>query len=350
VSTLSVRPLAARDLPALRHVRQHSERLDVPFGSLATLPEIAGQVLSALPLDIRRERVYVALVDDQLSALAMMRQQTHRYRWDVVLLSAGGSRVDERGPGDDCVEVWAALLEFAIKEAGASGAKRLFATAMIDTPAYESLNRAGFDPYSRFTVVAGFLPASPIALPDGLRGQDPSDVWSIHQLYHHVTPDGVQFAEALTSSAWDIETRSLVERIGARRPQTLAYVLESDHGIEAYCRIERIAEAPVMTLMRSEECRTSALQLVAATASVGGLHPNRLLRVVIPAYTSEYIREFENEGFYVECERVAMIRHTTSRVAVRARPVPVLVEAGERVPKGVPTYYRVQRNVPLDGQ
>ncbi len=47
-------------------------------------------------------------------------------------------------------------------------------------------------------ILAGTRPGGPIALPEGMREQEDSDVWSIHQLYHHVTPRAVQFAEALT--------------------------------------------------------------------------------------------------------------------------------------------------------
>jgi hypothetical protein len=344
VATLAVRPMSPRDLPALRHVREHCERLDVPFGFQGVLPELANQVVASLPVDVWRDRIYVASVNNEPCAMAMLRQQEHRYRWDVVLLAAESRRAmrDDQG----LVDLWTALLEFGIKEAGSAGAKRLFATAPLDTPAYESLRRAGFEAYSRFTVVAGFLPAAPVAIPAGLRRQDHSDVWSIHQLYHHVTPDTVQFAEALTSSVWEIDDPPLLERIGVRRPQTVAYVLEAGHGIEAYCRIERVQTAPVMSLLRERECQTSAFQFVAAAASVAGLPANALLRVVIPAYSGELVAQFEDEGFYVECERVAMIRHTTSRVPARVRAVPVLVESGERVPQGVPTYYRSVRAAP----
>jgi hypothetical protein len=344
VATLAVRPLSPRDLPTLRHVRQYHERLDVPFGSESVLPEAAYHVLAALPISMHGDRVYVASIDGEVCASVMLRPQEYQYRWDVVSLAAGSPRLEAND--DVCVELWTALLEFAIREAGETGAKRLFATAKEDCAAYDSLIACVFDPYTRFDVLAGFLPASPMPLPAGMREQEPSDVWSIHQLYHHVTPHAVQFAEALTSTEWELEELSLLQRYAGRHPRAVAYVLETTHGIEAYCRFVRLGDAPVVTILVHRDSSVSVFQFVAAAASAAGLGRDVMLRVVVPAYASELAREFEEQGFFTESERVALVRHTTSRVAARARVSPVAVEGVERVPRGVPTYYRSSRTLP----
>ena len=48
-------------------------------------------------------------------------------------------------------------------------------------------------------------------------------------------------------------------------------------------------------------------------------------------------------GFELEHERTAMVRHTTAPAVVHARLAPIPVEAGERVPRGIPTYVRNAR-------
>jgi hypothetical protein len=336
-----LRPLSPRDLPALRHVRHRGERLNLPAPSDPLLPEIAQEALALLPAV--RERAFVALVDGELCALVVLRPHERLYRWDVVRVAAGSPRLD--ATDDVCQELWAALLEFAIRRAGETGARRLLAAADEFGPAYVSLRSTGFEPYMRFVVVSGTQPDEPFELPAGMRPQHPSDVWSVHQLYHQLTPKAVQFAEALTSSSWELPRRSLAGRLQRGESDAGAYVLETIHGIEGYCRIDGRRDIALVQLMLARACHEQAVRLVLAAAIDRGLGHSARIRVVIPAWAGELVGRFEAAGFVVECERVAMVRHTTVPARVQLRVAPLPAEVGERVPRGVPTYLRGVRGV-----
>jgi hypothetical protein len=66
--------------------------------------------------------------------------------------------------------------------------------------------------------------------------------------------------------------------------------------------------------------------------------------LIIPAYAQDRIARFERAGFEILDERLAMVRHTTVPAVVHTglAPIPV-VEAAERVPRGVPTYLAERR-------
>lgn len=336
MATLAVRPLSPRDLPALRHVHQRSVRLDFPRSDDSLLPEVAREALSVLPA--ARERAFVALVDGELCALAVLRPDERQFRWDVVRLAAGSPRLD--ASDDVCQELWAALMEYTVRRAGEAGARRLRATAEEGGVALASLRSAGFEPYLRYTVVNGTRPEQPVELPLGMRQQHPSDVWSVHQLYHHVTPKPVQFAEALTSSAWEPPRRSF-SALMQRRPSDVAgFVLATDHGIEGYCRVDVRGRGALVQLLINPGCFEQAVTFVLAATHEAGLGRSAPIRVVIPAYLGELVARFENTGFGVEAERAALVRHTTAPARVHVRLAPLPLEVGERVPRGVPTYLR----------
>ena len=100
-------------------------------------------------------------------------------------------------------------------------------------------------------------------------------------------------------------------------------------------------------LMISPEYRALAVPFVLAAATEAGVDPDCRLRVLVPGYTGELVSGFLESGFVLEHERIAMVRHTTVPVAVQTRLAPIPVEAGERVPRGVPTYLRnARRAVP----
>jgi hypothetical protein len=341
LATLVVRPLSPRDLPALRHVRHRAERLDLPAPADPLLPGLAQDALALLPAV--RDRAFVALVDGELCALVVLRPHERLYRWDVVRVAAGSPRLD--ATDDVCQELWAALLEFAIRRAGETGARRLLAAADEFGAAFVSLRSTGFEPYMRFAVVSGTRPDEPFELPAGMRPQHPSDVWSVHQLYHQVAPKPVQYAEALTSSSWELPHRSLSGRLQRGERDAGAYVLETMQGIEGYCRIDGGREVALVQLMLAHACHEQAVRFVLAAVNDRGLGRSARIRVVIPAWAGELVGRFESAGFVVECERVALVRHTTASARVQLRVAPLPAEVGERVPRGVPTYLRGVRGV-----
>lgn len=332
----------------MRQVCQRRDRLDMTDAVDPVQPELAEHLLATIPANLRKERVYVALVDGVLCAYMSFRPQASRFRWDVLSVAAGSPRLD--ATDDVCIELWTALLEYAVKQAGQSGAKRLFAMAADDGAAFNSLRAAGFERYAQFMILAGTRHNGPLGLPEGMREQEDSDVWSIHQLYHHVTPRAVQFAEALTSTVWELPPRNLLRRLGAMPPTSKAFVLETTNGVQAYCAIQVRRGGAIARLMIAPEFRAMAAPFVLAAATEAGVSSNCRLRVLVPGYASELVLGFHDAGFEFEHERTAMVRHTTAPALVHARLAPLPVEAGERVPRAVPTYLRnARRAVPERG-
>lgn len=332
----------------MRHVTQRRDRLDMPDAVDPAEPDVAGQFLAMVPANLRQGRVIVALVDGELCAYMVFRPQTTRFRWDVLAVAAGSPRLD--ATDDVCIELWTALLEYAVRQAGESGAKRLFATSADDGAAFESLRAAGFERYAQFMILAGMRQSGPVGLPEGMREQEDSDVWSIHQLYHQVTPRAVQFAEALTSSVWELPQRNLLGRLTAMPPVSKAFVLDTGNGVQAYCAIQVRRGGAMARLLIAHECRALAVPFVLAAAAQAGVDPHCRLRLLVPGYASELVSGFREAGFELEHERTAMVRHTTAPAMVHARLAPLPSDMGERVPRGVPTYVRnARRAVPDRG-
>lgn len=346
MTTLVVRPLAPLDMPALRHLLAVDTRVDSPPWDEHNGPAMGAHAMLSLPLLNRSHHMFVALLDGDLCAAVTTRRQAPRYRRDVLSLAA--SAILLNGPWADCKAVWTALLEYAIRAAGEAGAKRLFASVEEDSLIYEGLRCASFEPYSRFRVVRLSMRSERVSEPEGLRQQEESDVWSIHQLYHHATPMGVQHAEALTSAAWERPSVSPLRRLTARTPAPLTFVVDTLDGIAAHCSIELHGEGAVARLLIADELRHRAYDIVVSSAWLAGCRRGSTLRVLIPAYRGELSRQFEVHGGVVESERVALIRHTTATAQVRSRAVTPLVEVAERVPRRVPTYLQEMQGTSLD--
>ena len=338
MATLAVRPLHVRDLPSLGFVRRRCDIVD-PRSMPSTLPVVQRQLLGAVPLDLPLDRVFAALIDDELCATVLMRPRPESFRWNVLALTAGSPRL----AADDDVyeELWTALLEYGIRAAGESGAKRLFAATGDDGPAYRALRATAFEPYTRRFVVTSTHQAGAVEPPDGFRRQEPSDVWSIHQLYHHVTPRSVQAAEALTSSTWEQARQPVWKRLIGRRDQPSCYVIDTRDGIQAYLRAEvRGHDVVIDWLATPEHIGDIPSFIRAGVVETLGETPHTAY-VSVPEYAVDVVGVLERSGFQVVGERIVLVRHTTVPAIVHPRLVPVnVLEAGERVPRGVPSYYR----------
>jgi hypothetical protein len=173
-----------------------------------------------------------------------------------------------------------------------------------------------------------------------MRRQERGDVWSIHQLYHRITPRAVQFAEARTSSTWELPRRRLAGRWPAATTEPRAYVLETTQGLHAYCQIRRGHELTLVELM-AEPGLPGVAEFALAALTDAGVGASERVCVVTPAYAGERVAQLEAHGFTLVDERLAMIRHTTApaRARVRVAPLPTL-EVGERAtaPAGIPSY------------
>lgn len=339
MATLAVRTLRARDLPRLRGVGPRVERLDGPVCRFRHSVSEAATAWRAFAGVGRREHPFVATVDGELCAYLVAQEQPRNYLWELVTIAAGSSRLT---PTDDVsVELWTALIEFAVQQAGRSGAKRLFASARRDSPAFDSLKANGFGAFEdRFVLTGDLSQATEMETLAGLREQLESDVWSIHQLYHQTTPRAVQFAEALTSSEWEPEPSIWWQRI-AKGVQQFSFVLDSEDGVKGYCRIQRRQGRAMATFIGTPHCADRIAELILSSARLSGVGPNDVLQVVVPGYAMEHVSSLERYGFHVAWERIGMVKHTTAPVVVRPRLVPVAAgEERERAIRGVPSLFQ----------
>lgn len=338
MAALAFRPLTPRDIPALRAIGEYVAPLTWESDSQDAHPGVAQQVLEMLGQHARESRRFGAFVDGDLCCVLTMRPQVIAYRWDVVALCAGSGR--HPVSAEVATDVWASLLEYGIAASGSLGAKRIFAVASEGTPAAASLRSAGFETYAhQMLYTATGVPGEAEPLP-GFREQEPSDVWSIHQLYHHVTPRPVQFAEALTSAAWELPQPTARERFFPSRRQATQTVLETIDGIVAYSRITTGKHAARVDLLVEPAIRNVTARFLSHSLALAGVR-NDEIGVVIPEYAVDLCSQLERLGFTFVTERVALVRHTTAPAVVYERFAGPVVE-GERVPKGVPSYFNIQ--------
>lgn len=327
MAVLTVRQLKARDILRLPRVRQRQVDANWPFSEDSHSSTLFEGVRAASPGLIRVSEGAVALVQDELCGYALFRRHDDRFRWDVGMLGAGSPRVD--ATDEVSGELWAALLEFAIRQAGEQGARRLFATAPDVSVLHDALRQTGFASYTRLFVLEGDSPQPDDAGEVAVRPQHPSDVWSIHQIYSHTTPRPVQYAEALTSDFWKIGT----SRIPGQGDTHAGYVADSEEGLGFFCRIETQRKTPLVLSMALGEFERRIVPLTLDSLVAAGLSGSRV-KVIVPAYRQEYIREYLERGFWIESERLAMVRHTTVPRIVQPEyqtPVPAAAPGRRRV-------------------
>lgn len=337
MAQLSVRQIRPRDLPAVRRDHRHC--------AYVAMPEIQATAVgmfdvALLATNLRRRagtQAFVAYVDSAMSGYVVVRQDRGSFAWYVIEL--GGSAETIARHGLDVDDVWMVLLEYAIARAGESGAKRLFAECHEGTHAQASLRRAGFDAFTKRYVERGSHDAGLRELLVGVRPQEPSDVWSIHHLYHRLTPRPVQFAEARTSATWELPRLGRLERLPVGHRARFAFVVEGVSGIEGYCRMLRTDEGWLLTLMVDPESGPQPGMFVRTCARLVGLSAGDAMYCLVPGYAQEMGSALERDGFTSVDERISMVRHTTAPAAVHTRAASLApAEAHERAVRGVPTY------------
>lgn len=317
----------ARDLLSIRNVRQWRARADIPSGYVVRGPEKNAILAAGVADRLSATRGFVALIDGELCAYLIVGRHDIPYRWDVIALGVGSPRLD--ASDDVSVELWVALLEYAIKDIGALGARRLYASAVEGSTLFEGLRQAGFSSYTRVSFLRGHPSQLPDRAPTGFRAQQASDVWSIHQLYHRSTPPVVQFSEALTSDEWELPEHSWRDRLSLRRHTPYGFVLETAEGVGGYCRVVRRGSTVMVSLLTNMAYRPAAVDLVSASVTAAGVDETDELNLVIPAYFQEAVSSFEAYGLRVETELISMVRHTTAPMVVHPdlRPATAAAEA-----------------------
>ena len=267
--------------------------------------------LSILCGDIR---VRVARRPRQLASAAVFRVMGPDERWVLESLSV---RDREDGAAVD------AVLRQAVRDAGATGSRRLFARLPADAVVDGALRRSGFVPFTteRVFVLDGDAKEAPAPVPALVRRVQPADVWGIHQLYLEVVPRQVQYAEAVTSRAWE---RSRPLRPGACRSS--GWVIE-DHGrVRGYVRASTEDDLRVihLDLLIDPDMRKLVPELIAAVKSEArNLHGVPCV-VSVPGYRHELSGPLLDAGFRSFGDQTAWVCYTT----VPARSYIVAVNPG----------------------
>lgn len=220
-----------------------------------------------------------------------------------------------------------AVIRRGVRDAGTNGARRVFARLPANETVDAALRRSGFVPFTTESVLVLGEDArdEPVTVSSMVRRAHPADVWGIHQLYLEVVPRQVQYAEAMTSRAWE---RSRPLRPGSRRAS--AWVIE-DHGrIRGYVRVSTEEDSRVirLDLLIDPDMRALAPDLIAAAKSeVRNLHGVPCVATV-PGYSHELCTPLQDAGFRRVGDQTAWVCYTT----VPARSYIVAVDLGTTVP------------------
>ncbi len=287
------------DIPAICRASRVQLDLARPDCTAAWLAErVVRERIGLLRGDVR---VRVARHAGRLSASAAFRVIPPDQRWHLEALAA---RDPEDGAAID------AVLRRAVTDAGSTGARRVFARLPGDATIDGAMRRSGFVPFTSESV---YMLADEDHEPDDepssmVRRVHPADVWGIHQLYLEVVPRQVQYAEAVTSRAWE---RSRELKPGARRSS--GWVIEDRGRIRAYARLSTEEDMRVvrLDLLIDPAMRALAPELVAAAkAEARNLHGIPCV-VAVPGYIHEIHQPLQDAGFIHVGDQTAWVCYTT---------------------------------------
>jgi hypothetical protein len=303
------------DLPAICTAFRIQVDLARPHRSAPWLAErVLREQIGPLRGDIR---LRVARRSRRHAATAAFRVIEPDGRWHLEALMA-------RDPDDGAAID--AVLRRSVSDAGAGGARRVFARLPGDDTIDGALRRSGFVPFMHESVFMLVDEAGPRleAAASHVRRVHPADVWGIHQLYLEVVPRQIQYAEAVTSRVWE---RSRALRPGSRRSS--GWVIEDGGRIRGYARVSTEEDPGVVRidLLIDPDLRALATDLIAAaTAEARNLHGVPCVTAV-PGYSQELSQPLQDAGFFHTGDQTAWVCYTT----VPARSYIVAVELGSPV-------------------
>jgi hypothetical protein len=209
------------------------------------------------------------------------------------------------------------------------GAKRLHADAPLTGPVHEALMRAGFSVYAHETILLaqGLHPGDGEA--PRLRAQEASDAWSVHHLYHSLTPKAVQYAEAFSSNHWRMSRRP--------RSNERGFVLDGRQGLEAYCRVTICGRQAAVEVLVAPDRLQDLASLVAAALRAAGVGLNGRVWARVPDYLGEYVNPLEEVGFQPVEQRALMVRYTGVPLVIpEQRRLTLVRSVTERLPARAP--------------
>ncbi len=323
VATVSVRPLTVSDLPSLRSVLQAQVPLNYPQ---TVLDHRLSGFLAALPYGRRYRQAFVAEVDGAIAGFAEFQPEPWNYRWMVARLGAGAAELD----GADWVAVWRELLRHAAQAAAMAGVKRLGATAPVEGQAYDALRQVGFTPYAQETL----LLAQGLQIVDQEQGlvreQEPSDAWSIHQLYHLATPRAIQYADAFTSNHWDVGRRAGLRVRG--------FLIERGQEVVAYCQVISRGHRHVIDVL-TQQGESPLLQILVPVAlAKAGITDKDTVWVGVPDYHTDYLDHIEEVGFRPSNRLTLMVKYMAVPAEVPELRPAMIPGAIDPLPIRAPSY------------
>ncbi len=312
------------DLLSLRSIRERYFLNQPACHSNAGQP-VASGIRQLLPVVRSSDRVFVARSEKHPVGYAVFNVLEPDRSW--VLEGIGANLgVYEAQP------VWEELITFGVVAAGLEGAKRLYAKAPRKSGLVPVIRATGFTPYASEMVLGGAFPALGSGS-TGVRKQQQSDVWSIHQLYMATVPQPVQFAEALTSHHWDIRPRLSATFVKS------GWLIEDGHQVIAYMRAVSRTDSHVLEFNVLPDHGSVFPELVdGALAGLSSMSP-RSVRVLVRGYQQEFVRPLTERGFSIQLEQELLVKYTT---ALARSAVPAIVsfpsEAKEPARGRVPTF------------
>ena len=346
---IAVRRARVTDLLALSRFSSRYQ-LNEPGSSRSDSDPARAMLRGFLPFSRENQPVFVACTEEErrLLGFAQFRVAGPDQRWIAESIGAD-TGVYQHEP------VVVELVRHAIKSAGLSGVKRLYARLESACPVQQPMRQMGFAPYGREYVFASTtVPVLPAG--GGVRVQEQADVWAIHQLYLQSTPRDVQYAEALTSHSWDVDAVLRSRGYGCR-----GWMIADDHLAVAYARAMTRRDAHVVDFMVLPDRREVFPALLSTVFRELATLPSRRVYVVIRHYQKEFATVLEESGFTTHIEQDVYIRYTTASVrsSVMAAHYSLADSQKEPAAKRVPTFfhgsvdmYQVQEGAfgPDDGQ
>lgn len=327
---IAVRRAKVGDLLALSRFSTRYE-LNQPDSSRSDSDPVRAILHGFLPFWREDRPVFVASAEEErrLLGFVQFRVVGPDQRWIVESIGADAGVYDAE-------PVIAELVRHAVKTAGLNGVKRLYARLEPECPLQPPMRQVGFTPYGRERVMAsGSAPVVPAAR--GVRVQEQTDVWAIHQLYLQSTPRDVQYAEALTSHSWDVDAVLRSRGYGCR-----GWLVADGHLAVAYARAITRRDAHVVDVMVLPNHRDVFPALLSSVFRELAAPPSRRVYVVVRHYQSELVSVLEDLGFVTLVEQDVHIRYTTASVrsSVMAAHYSVADVQKEPTAKRVPTFFQ----------
>lgn len=337
MATLAVRTVRLRDMPHLGSVSDTVDNLGSASLRFRESNSRRARVLAIRTGARSNQLVLVATIENEVCAWLGVIRDERNLHWELGEIAAGSPRLVASAAV--CTELWSALVQRAVQEAGSNGVKRVYAVADEESIAMEALRENGFEQYEqRFILRRTEDWPETTEMLTNVRPQLDSDIWSIHQLYHQVTPAAVQFAEARTSAEWEQRPVSWFNRAMGGSVRETSFVLDGGDAVLGHCRIISRGDQCLARMILAPQYANRADAFLLSSIVSAGSDTTCRFYVDVPGYLLEYLGVLERCGFEVASNRIGMVKHTTVPVVVRPKLAPVqTADERERIVHGVPS-------------